>query len=76
MMERLKQVDKNQDKKISREEAEDAPRLKEHFEKIDANKDGELDSEELKRAAGAMMKRMHLARHAAGGRHHSVQPLL
>lgn len=43
---RLKEADKNGDKKISKEEAPD--RLKENFDRIDTNSDGQLDESELK----------------------------
>ncbi len=54
---RLKEADKNGDKKISKEEAPD--RLKENFDRLDSNSDGQLDESELK----AMFERMR----AAGG---------
>ncbi len=46
----LKKLDKDGDGRISREEAKAAPRLYEHFDAIDANKDGYLTVEELKAA--------------------------
>lgn len=54
---RIKEADKNGDKKISKDEAPD--RLKENFDRIDSNSDGQLDETELK----AMVERMR----AAGG---------
>jgi Ca2+-binding EF-hand superfamily protein len=49
---RLKEADKNGDKKISKDEAPD--RLKENFDRIDSNSDGQLDESELK----SMFERM------------------
>ncbi len=45
---RLKAVDKNDDGKISRAEAEaNAPRLAKNFERIDSNQDGQLSRDEI-----------------------------
>lgn len=52
---RLKEADKNGDKKISKDEAPD--RLKENFDRIDTNSDGQLDESELK----TMFERMRQA---------------
>jgi collagen type III alpha len=49
MLERLRNLDSNQDGKISREEAPE--RMREMFDRIDANGDDSLDPEELKRMA-------------------------
>jgi len=45
----LKDLDTDQDGKISRQEARG--RVKEHFDRLDANKDGFVDRDELMRAA-------------------------
>ena len=58
---RFKAADKNNDGKLSKEEASD--RLKSRFEKIDADKDGQLTREELKKA--------FKARHKAKGKGHN-----
>ena len=47
----IKALDKNNDGKISKEEAAGNPRLSENFAKIDTNSDGQLDEAELKAAA-------------------------
>lgn len=54
---KLKEIDTDESGTISLAEAEasDAKRLVEHFDKIDANEDGELTKEELK-AAGDRMR--------------------
>lgn len=44
----LKRLDKDGNGTISKEEA--PPRLKDHFDEVDTNKDGQLDREELKAA--------------------------
>jgi Ca2+-binding EF-hand superfamily protein len=44
---RLKEADKNGDGKISKEEAPD--RLRENFDRLDGNSDGQLDETEIKR---------------------------
>lgn len=46
--EMFKQMDKNEDGKLSKEEVADKPRLKEHFDEIDTNKDGFLEKAEMK----------------------------
>jgi len=63
MFKRLKAADKDNDGRWSKEEAPD--RMKEHFEKIDANSDGLIDKEEIKAAFKAQMKEMH-QKHAEG----------
>ena len=60
---RLKEADKNNDGKLSKEEAPGP--LKEHFEKIDANDDGQIDKAELKAAFKARMEQ-HRKRQAEG----------
>ena len=52
MIERLKAADANKDGKLSKEEAPD--RMKENFDRIDANSDGFLDETELKQMAERM----------------------
>jgi hypothetical protein len=48
-MERLKQADTNADGMISRDEAKSSlPMISKHFDEIDANKDGQLTSDELR----------------------------
>jgi hypothetical protein len=46
----LKKLDTDGDGRISRAEAQAAPRLAEHFDEIDANKDGFITMEEMKAA--------------------------
>jgi hypothetical protein len=53
--ERFKAADKNDDGKLSKEEAPGP--LKEHFEKIDADKDGQLTPEEIRKAFEEMRNR-------------------
>ena len=51
MQERFKSADKNNDGKISREEATASmPRLAKHFDEIDTNKDGFITKAEMKAA--------------------------
>lgn len=54
----LKQFDKDGDGRISREEAQAAPRLAKHFDEIDTNKDGYLSNEELASARQMATDRM------------------
>ena len=49
----FKHLDKDGDGKISKAEAAAAPRLAEHFDQIDANKDGFVTPEEMKAARKA-----------------------
>ena len=51
-MKRIIAADTNGDKKLSKDEAPD--RIKENFDRLDTNKDGQLDLEELK----VMIERM------------------
>jgi Ca2+-binding EF-hand superfamily protein len=52
---RLKQADTNGDGKISKEEAPE--RLKENFDRLDANKDGFIDQTEAARLSGRPQQR-------------------
>ena len=52
--ERMRKLDTNHDRKISREEAQQgAPKLAENFDKIDANGDGQISPEEMREARRA-----------------------
>ena len=52
--ERMRKLDTNHDRKISREEAQQgAPKLAENFDKIDANGDGQITPEEMREARRA-----------------------
>ena len=51
ILERFKEADANGDGKLTREEAPE--RLKRNFDRIDANADGVIDLEEIKRALAA-----------------------
>ena len=44
----LKELDTNNDKMISRDEAKGKPRLSRNFDAIDTNKDGQLSRDEMK----------------------------
>ena len=44
----LKELDTNNDKMISRDEAKGKPRLSKNFDAIDTNKDGQLSRDELR----------------------------
>jgi len=46
-MERLKNADKDGSKTLSREEAKGMPHLEKNFDKLDANKDGQVDKKEM-----------------------------
>jgi Ca2+-binding EF-hand superfamily protein len=52
-------IDANDDGFITREEAKAHPRVAEHFDEVDANKDGQLDSAEM----DAHHQKMHAAMH-------------
>jgi Ca2+-binding EF-hand superfamily protein len=54
LMARLKAADKDHDGKLSKSEA--PPMLQKHFDRIDGNKDGQLDRAELGKAAEAFRK--------------------
>ena len=56
---RLKGADENKDGKISKTEAPEM--LKQHFERVDADKDGQLDRAELAKAAMAVRGRFAAA---------------
>ena len=43
----LKELDTNNDKQISRDEAKGKPRLTKNFDAIDTNKDGQLSRDEM-----------------------------
>ena len=65
----LKQIDRDGDGKISKEEAPE--RLKERFDTVDTNKDGVLDKAEQERLAQRMRERFQQAdkkRQSAYGR--------
>lgn len=44
----MKNIDTNQDKMISRDEAKGKPKLAQRFDAIDTNKDGQLSPDEMK----------------------------
>ena len=67
MRERLKAADKNEDGKLSKDEAPE--RLKPHFDKIDANGDGQLEKEEFRDHFVSMMKKFHEMRQRAAEHH-------
>jgi Ca2+-binding EF-hand superfamily protein len=54
ILKQLKDADKNGDGKLSKEEAPGP--LKEHFDKVDANKDGFADAGELRKAIQVVMR--------------------
>ena len=54
MVERLKQADADGNGSISRDEAKALPRLARHFDEIDANRDGQLSSDEMRAFHQAM----------------------
>ena len=62
MFERLKAADTNADGLISKTEAAALPRLADHFDAIDANKDGQVSFEEL--------RGFHGKRHGGHGKAH------
>lgn len=64
----IKRLDKNGDGMISREEAKGHPRLEKEFDAIDANKDGQLSSVELK-AFGDKMREQHKGEGKHGDKH-------
>ncbi len=59
---RFKEVDKNNDGKISKEEA--IARVNEMFDKVDANGDGQIEQSEIKKFMGKMMRE-----HSGRGHH-------
>jgi len=59
---RFKEVDKNNDGKISKEEA--TARMNEMFDKVDANGDGQIEQSEIKNFMGKMMRE-----HSGRGHH-------
>jgi Ca2+-binding EF-hand superfamily protein len=60
---KLKESDTNNDSKLSKDEAPEP--LKQHFEKVDADGDGFLDTQEIKEAVGQYLKHV-LAGEAPG----------
>jgi len=58
-------MDKNEDGKVCKDEA--VGRMKEHFAKLDKNKDGAVTVEELKAAFAARAKAIKEAREKKGG---------
>jgi hypothetical protein len=67
---RLKAADTDKDGKLSKSEA--PPMLQQHFDRIDANKDGQIDRHELGKAAGAFRKEVQerVAKHHAEVKKH------
>jgi len=66
MRQRFKAADKNDDGKLSKEEAPE--RLKAHFDKIDADGDGQLTPEELRESFKAMVEKMRAKGGAGPGK--------
>ena len=68
-IERLKQADTDGNGLISRDEAKALPRVAKHFDEIDANRDGQLSSDEMRafhekmRAQHAQMRAQRMAEH-------------
>ena len=65
MMERIKAADTNGDGMLSRAEAAVLPRIAEHFDEIDANKDGQITFEELR----AFHEKQRMAQREAHWKH-------
>jgi Ca2+-binding EF-hand superfamily protein len=56
VLERFKQADRNGDGKLSKDEAPE--RLQDNFDRFDANKDGFLDADELRRVFEGLKEKL------------------